>query len=952
MLCFDGLITTMALKPIEIILRAKDEASSVFEGLRSRAATIGVAIAGYFGFTAFAEAVKGAADLEAMLSEVQSVTSATADDMVRLRTAAEDAGATTKYTATQAAEALGNLARAGLNANQAIEALPATLQLAQAGGVDLGRAAEFITKSVMGMGDSFDQAGRYADVLAKGANASNTSVTGLAEALSYAAPTAATLKLSLEDTVAIIGKFADAGIDASRAGTALNSILSQFSDPASAFKKALADIGITTTNFNGALAELAASGARGQKAIAAVGLEAGPALKALLNQGIGALDELRNKLKDASGSAAETAAIMGNNLRGSMNGLASAWDTVKNSLATPVLPVLKSAADSLTAALSDAVKSGTVTRWGEAIKAGFESAITWGRAFAAQVDFEKMGQTMRVYADRVGEAFTAIQTYATNAGNIVQAVWGTMSAGTNVVLGTIYKLGEVFAIVVRGMQNDLALLMVGLSKVTFGAAAESFRQAAQSIRESADATGASARALGEQSAASFAAVVDGAQMARNGWAGLTSASSNAQTTMQAGQAVIAQTAQDLQLMADKARETGNETKLAAAKQAEAAGLAADKVKELRATYEGAVASGNWQLAAEKLVELKQGADRSTSSFVQLRDEWEKAVLAGNWDLATQKLVEVKKAAEDAKTGIANLEKEAKDKAAKIADAFSGFGVKTKKELTEAADLSIKRFEVMKSSGEATADVLATAWKKMAEDVIAANGGVATDVIQAQSAMYGYKVELDAAGKSTLVLASATDRASTSQGGLTNAINDTTSALERQNAELDRTISAQEKELELKQRAIDLENRRRGVDREGFRIDKNGNREVQQLQSQRSVYDNAKGQGLSEADALALAKRFVSDSGELTGAASADSSRGESWATELQKAIDAAVLANAAKAAQAAARQPAANPATQAQQNAGAAKTYNVTFGGRTVKTASDADAQALMQMLNDARLSA
>ncbi|MBP8140972.1 MAG: phage tail tape measure protein, partial [Acidovorax sp.] len=341
----------MALKPIEIILRAKDEASSVFEGLRSRAATIGVAIAGYFGFTAFSEAVKGAADLEAQLSEVQSVTSATAEDMVRLRTAAEDAGATTKYTATEAATALGNLARAGLDANQAIEALPATLQLAQAGGVDLGRAAEFITKAVMGMGMSFSDAGRVADVLAKGANASNTSVTGLAEALSYAAPVAQTLGLSLEDTVAIIGKFADAGIDASRAGTALNSILSQFADPASTFKRALSDIGITTTDFNVALGQLAAAGPRGQKAIAAVGLEAGPALKALLNQGIGALDELRSKLQGAAGSAAETAAVMNNNLRGSLDGLASAWDTVKNALATPVLPVLKAAADSLTAAL-------------------------------------------------------------------------------------------------------------------------------------------------------------------------------------------------------------------------------------------------------------------------------------------------------------------------------------------------------------------------------------------------------------------------------------------------------------------------------------------------------------------------------------------------------------------------------------------------------------------------
>lgn len=896
----------MALKPIEIILRAKDEASSVFEGLRSRAATIGVAIAGYFGFTAFSEAVKGAADLEAMLSEVQSVTSATADDMVRLRTAAEDAGATTKYTATQAAEALGNLARAGLNANQAIEALPATLQLAQAGGVDLGRAAEFITKSVMGMGDSFDQSGRYADVLAKGANASNTSVTGLAEALSYAAPTAATLKLSLEDTVAIIGKFADAGIDASRAGTALNSILSQFSDPASAFKKALADIGITTTNFNGALAELAASGARGQKAIAAVGLEAGPALKALLNQGIGALDELRNKLKDASGSAAETAAIMGNNLRGSMNGLASAWDTVKNALATPVLPVLKSAADSLTAALSDAVKSGTVARWGEAIKAGFESAITWGRAFAAQVDFEKMGQTMRVYADRVGEAFTAIQTYATNAGNIVQAVWGTMSAGTNVVLGTIYKLGEVFAIVVRGMQNDLALLMVGLSKVTFGAAAESFRQAAQSIRESADATGASARALGEQSAASFAAVVDGAQMARNGWAGLTSASSNAQTTMQAGQAVIAQTAQDLQLMADKARETGNETKLAAAKQAEAAGLAADKVKELRAAYEGAVASGNWQLASEKLIELKQAADQ-------------------------------------AKAGIADLDSNAQDKAAAIAAAFAGMGIKTKAELADVAKTSADRFDLIKNSGQATADGLATVWKKMAEDVIAANGGVATGAIQAQAAMYGYRVELDAAGKSTLVLTSATDQATNSQGGLTNAINNTTSALERQNAERERAIAAREKELDLTQREIDLENRRRGVDKEGYGLNTAGQRAVGSALSLNEAVKQAVAQGLDESQALEIAKRNYEAGGtKRFGTATMEVAGGvysNPFWEQVTEALDKQLLSKRTGGNQ--------QPSAPASTPASTSHTVTINLNGQStrVNTASAGDATALAQVL-------
>ena len=169
---------------------------------------------------------------------------------------------------------------------------------------------------------------------------------------------------------------------------------------------------------------------------------------------------------------------------------------------------------------------------------------------------------------------------------------------------------------------------------------------------------------------------------------------------------------------------------------------------------------------------------------------------------------------------------------------------------------------------------------------------------------------------------------------------------RQIALLNEELSKREALMDLKQREIDLENRRRGVDKEGFRLDKNGNREVQQLQSQRSVYENAKGQGLSEAYALALAKRFVSDSGELIGWGAADSSRGENWGTELQKAIDAAVLANAAKAAQA----DTMNQATTTSQPP--AKVYEVRINGSTYTASSDADAQKLVQTLQNARLAA
>ncbi|MBY0463704.1 MAG: hypothetical protein K2W33_02040, partial [Burkholderiales bacterium] len=86
------------MKPIEILIRAKDEASSVFSSMQAKASAVGAAIAAYFGFNAFAGAVKGAANLEAALSEVKAVSGATADEMVKLRAAAEEAGKNTQFT--------------------------------------------------------------------------------------------------------------------------------------------------------------------------------------------------------------------------------------------------------------------------------------------------------------------------------------------------------------------------------------------------------------------------------------------------------------------------------------------------------------------------------------------------------------------------------------------------------------------------------------------------------------------------------------------------------------------------------------------------------------------------------------------------------------------------------------------------------------------------------------
>ena len=755
----------MSIRPIEILIRAKDEFSGMLGSMQTKVAAAAVAIAAFFGISLFSGAVKSAAEFEAAMSRVKAATGASAEELGRLKKAAEDAGANTKYTSVQAAEALENLAKAGLSATQAIEALPAVLALAEAGDVALGTSAEFVTKAVMGMGLQFSDAARVADVLALGANATNTSVKGLAEALSYAAPTAQSLGLSLETTVAIIGKFADAGIDASRAGTALNSIMSQFSDPASKFRNELAAAGITTGDFNKALHELAASGTRGSKAINAVGLEAGPALKALLNQGMPALDELKAKLDNAAGSAAATAETMSGNLNGALNGLSSAWDTIKTVLGTPVLPVLKDGVDQLAGALRGLVADGTIAKFGESFAEAFRAGIKWARDFFDQIDFKAVVADLQAFAAQASETFRSIGENAAMAGNAAQTAYGVMSAGTNTVLAAVYAIGAAFGGVVTAIQDGLALIYDAFAKVTFGDVSAAYKQAADEIRLSAEATMAAAQALGEKSKAAFNSAADGAQTARNGFAGLAKSATDAKPAIDSVAAAQAAATKELE---------------AGAAAAAAAGVATQK-----------------KASADQAA--KQAADENRAAIAQLRVEYAALIASGNLQGAAEKLQEINKALQGTSAAAGDAAKAAAHAAAQIEAAFGRLGVTSSAALKEQAKAAQRDYETIRNAGTSTAQDIGAAFKVAAEKAIAANNGIAPSWVEAQAAARGYEIAVDSAGKATLRLAGATDTSTGSQHRHARAIDDTRTALEKLNAEKEREISALEKAANLETR---------------------------------------------------------------------------------------------------------------------------------------------------------
>ena len=802
------------MKAIQILINAKDNASKVFDSLQAKVATVGTAILGYFGIQAFVGLVKDAGEFEAAMDRVQAATGASAEEMRGLEAAVKDA-ASAGFTNTETAAALENIAKAGVDAQEAVGGLPGVMNLAKAGDIELAQSAEYLTKIVAAMGEQFGEAGRYADVLAMGANASNTSVTGLAQAMSYAAPAAKAVGLNLESTVGLLGKFADNGIDASRAGTALNSILSQFLDPASKFRNELALAGITTNNFEEALKQLAEAGPRGEKAILAVGMEAGPALRGLLNTGIGALDDLIGKLKNAEGSAAATAKTLSGNLNGSLKSLSNVWQSVKDVLGAPVLPVLKQGVDELTAAFRRAIEDGTVQRFGESIATAMRQGIQFVREFLATVDFAAVIVRMQEFADRSNETLTRVGEYATNAGNAVKLAWGVMTAGIDGAMAFIYKVTELMVAQFARIQLGAALLIEALSKITFGELSERYKRAADDIRISAEATAAASQALGEKVKQALEDSAKGAELAREGWAGVTTAMSDTEKQAASTSAAMAAIAQELSKGAQAAADYG----VAMQRKANAELLA----EQAAAKHEEKIAELNRRYAQLK-------ADGNVNEAIKVFDELTKTLRQG-----AQSAEEYAKAAADM--------------AAQVDAAFGRLGITSAAKLKQMAEAAKSDFETIRKSGTATAEDLSAAFKVAADAAIAANKGIAPAWVIAEAGVRGYKIAVDEAGRSTL---EAANKGAEGLGRLARGWYETREAIQAHEDAMDRIlmkhklsadyterqIALLEREAAAAEKAAEAYRKKWNMDKEGYSLNTAGER-INQGETQEQIDEDVK-----------------------------------------------------------------------------------------------------------------
>ncbi len=281
-------------------------------------------------------AIKVGSDFEAGMSQVQAISGASGEDLEKLKNKAKEMGATTKFSATESAEALNYMAMAGWKTKDMLGGLEGVMNLAAASGEDLATASDIVTDAMTALRMQASEAGHFSDVLAAAASNANTSVGGMGETFKYAGAMAGTLGYSVEDVALATGLMANAGIKGTMAGTSLNSIMTRLSTNTNGARDAIEELGVSFFKSDGSarsltdvmseLREATADMTTEQKANFAntvAGMESQKGLSAILNATEDDYNKLSAAIQNADGCALKMAETMQDNLQGQITILQS-----------------------------------------------------------------------------------------------------------------------------------------------------------------------------------------------------------------------------------------------------------------------------------------------------------------------------------------------------------------------------------------------------------------------------------------------------------------------------------------------------------------------------------------------------------------------------------------------------------------------------------------------------
>lgn len=420
----------MATERLDIIVQFRTAAAAGLKAAQTSIKGIGTAAAasttllrGFVGQMAALAVAVGAgaflksaittfAEFDDVMRQAGAVTGATAEEMQVMRDVAKEMGQTTRFTASQAADGLRLMGMAGFEAAEATQALPDVLNLAAAGGLELGQAADIATNVLAGFGLEVENLGQVNDVLAKTFTSSNTTLVELGESFKLVGPIAKGVGADFEELLAAIGKLGDAGLKGTLSGTALrgaiNALLNPTNEEAKLMEELAERIGVTSlevknadgsfVGFTKIIQQLEAAGLKGDEALKLFGQRAGPGMAALLQVGSKELEKMTDELRRAGGTADEIATQMEAGIGGAMREAAAAFEAVKiaigEAFGEDLIRGIRSTRDILLSwvdAVKELKENGTIEFYAKSFEIGFTAIRTAIQiAYTAMDEFSKL----------------------------------------------------------------------------------------------------------------------------------------------------------------------------------------------------------------------------------------------------------------------------------------------------------------------------------------------------------------------------------------------------------------------------------------------------------------------------------------------------------------------------------------------------------------------------------
>lgn len=378
---FEG-IGTFAKKGFAV---AKDAAQAMAEVSVKAITAVSTAVG-----AGVAASIKVGSEFESEMSKVSAISGATGAELEELSEKAKQMGADTKFGATEAAQAMEYMAMAGWKTADMLDGIEGIMNLAAASGEDLALTSDIVTDALTAFGMSAAESTHFADILAKASANANTNVGMMGETFKYVAPVAGALGYSAEDTAVAIGLMANSGIKASQAGTALRSILSRMAKPTDQVETAMDALGLSLTDSSGKMKTLneimldmrdgfadLTEVQKAEKAAALGGQEAMSGLLAIVNASDEDFDKLTEAIGNCDGAAEEMASTMMDNLKGAMEEVSGAAETLGLEIYDSMKDSLKGMAQNAGEAidgLTEAFKTG-----------GTEGLIAEGTRLAAEL---------------------------------------------------------------------------------------------------------------------------------------------------------------------------------------------------------------------------------------------------------------------------------------------------------------------------------------------------------------------------------------------------------------------------------------------------------------------------------------------------------------------------------------------------------------------------------------